>query len=1034
MFFPVEKFERRTREMERFLHVELENLAPFETLEGANGPDEIYNKLPEIFNGMPIELNDFFVGRNRYLWLRKKVKLPDARDGYTVTGLFDFGKTGGGHNSGFESLLFIDGHPCQGVDTFHNDVNLDKFAGKEVEIIFLLWTGLEGGGAHTTFYHQIKRAQIGYLHKAADELYYFYKAIFKTVKLLGDENPEKHALIAAMDRSLAFLNWDVDKFHGTVSQALDSLMGSLEKMEKNSAVTVHCVGHTHIDVAWLWRLKHTREKAMRSFSTALKLMEEFDDYYFLQSQPQLYKYIKSDYPEIYEKIKKKVAGGQWEADGGMWLEADCNITSGESLVRQFLHGISFLREEFGVNCQYLWLPDVFGYSWALPQILRQCNIKTFMTTKISWNQYNTMPNDLFVWRGIDGSEILTYFITTPEVGAAPDSRFATYNGMLSPRSVLGTWKKFRNKDISQDVLISYGYGDGGGGVNRNMLKMRRAMDKLPGLPNVKTGRASEFFDKLHDSVEATDRYVATWDGELYLEYHRGTYTNQAYNKKANRKLENKLSESEWLSSMHYLKEGTYDHETLHEGWETILRNQFHDIIPGSSIREVYEDSKKEYEGVDEALTLLQDKVLSGLTQKNGSVYTLWNFGSFTRREAVFVQEKRSGVFKDEKGRVLDTQKTEDGYWVRVDLAPLSIGSLTFEEGSEFIAAPSPFIVDVAARKLTTPFYSISWNDENELVEIYDLENKRQVLKGKGNALEIFEDKPLAHDAWDIDLFYTQKKEKPMVKAPARLIEQGNLRTVVRFEYAYNASVIQQDMIVYSDSRRIDFATRVDWREDHRLLKTAFEVNVRSTKATYDIQFGHVERPTHYNTSWDYARFEVVGHKWADVSEDNYGVSLLNESKYGYNIKDNVMKLSLLKSSKSPDTQSDMGSHSFTYALYPHAGDFKKGGTLAESTALNLPAGVACGAPLLKEKQLFRLSGEGVIVDAVKKAEKEECLILRVHEAFGGTRSLRITSDLDLIAYAPCNLLEEETGEKITADAIDLTLKPFEIQTLKVWFR
>ncbi|GJM77454.1 hypothetical protein HMSSN036_96700 [Paenibacillus macerans] len=316
--------------------------------------------------------------------------------------------------------------------------------------------------------------------------------------------------------------------YDSLAAAEEQLTRAISALPKSSPVTVRCIGHTHIDVAWLWRLKHTREKAARSFSTVLRLMEMFPEYVFLQTQPQLYEYLKQDYPELYEQIKERVKEGRWEAAGGMWLEADCNLTSGESLVRQLLYGTRFLREEFGAECTYLWLPDVFGYSWALPQILRKSGFDTFMTTKISWNQYNRMPHDTFKWRGIDGSEVLTHFITTPQDGSF---WWYTYNGNIEASSVQGIWDTYRDKEINKELLLSYGYGDGGGGVNREHLELRRRLEAMPGLPNVVTGRADEYFAKLHETVEKADRYVHTWDGELYLEYHRGTYTSQAYNKK-----------------------------------------------------------------------------------------------------------------------------------------------------------------------------------------------------------------------------------------------------------------------------------------------------------------------------------------------------------------------------------------------------------------------------------------------------------------------------------------------------------------------
>lgn len=1026
----MDKFNARVGELGQRRYFGQQCIAPFVSMEGNLPEDESYHELPEKIEGPEFNLNDPFIGRDRYLWLEKEVTIPEAKEGCEVIGLFDFGNTGDGNNSGFESMLYLDGHPYQGVDSNHKEVFFPNREGKQAKLTFLLWTGLEGGGFRKSFRHECKQAHFAYLHKNTDELYFFGRAIIGTLKLMDKDGEQYQDLKAALDRALACINWDDEFFYESVDRAHEVLMRELDRMEKNTDVTVNVVGHTHIDVAWLWRLKHTREKAQRSFATVLRLMEQYDEYVFLQTQPQLYKYVKEDCPELYAKIKERVADGRWEADGGMWVEADCNISSGESLVRQFLHGTRFIEKEFGQKCEYLWLPDVFGYSWALPQILNQCEIKTFMTTKISWNQFNTIPDDLFKWRGIDGSEILTYFVDVPGDWQKVEDRFSTYNGMMNPHSVLGGWKKFKNKELSKDILISYGYGDGGGGVNRDMLEMRRVMDKLPGLPNVKSVKAAEFFDKIHENVDNTDRYVHTWDGELYLEYHRGTYTTQAYNKKTNRHLENKLAQIEWLSSVAYVLGGEYAQKELQDGWECVLLHQFHDIIPGSSIHEVYEDSHVNYGAAEAKADHAKEVAMGTLLKSAEHTYSVYSTNSFAGKELVLLPEQENGVFVDENGQVLEAQKTENGYEVLVETVPFAAVAVTFRpENTQAKEAAFTF----AADSIETPYYSIAWNEEGQLTKIYDKEADRQVLReGQcGNVLEVFEDKPLSFDAWDIDIFYTQKMETAkLVKAP-ELVENGALKAVVRFSFVYHKSVITQDMIVYKDSRRIDFKTHVDWQECHRLLKAAFYTDVRSTKATYDIQFGHVERPTHWNNSWDWARFEVCGQKWADLSEAAYGVSLLNDCKYGYNIKDNAMKLSLLKSSKHPDTEADMGEHDFTYSLYPHNSGLLTGGTIAAANQLNLPAQAVEGT-FADSRKIAVVSASNVQLDVVKKAEDEDCIVVRMHECMGARGKATLTSEYPVKRIVPCNLLEHDCGDAVEGASVEFTIKPFEIKTFKLY--
>lgn len=1030
MLFTKNKLQQRVMELAGKRYFGFENVAPFQSMEGPLSKDEYYKEIPGTIEGGTFDINDMFVGRDRYLWIEKKVTLPVAKEGCEVVGLFNFGNTGHGGNSGFESLLYVDGKPYQGVDTNHGEVIFSGLGGKEVTLTFMLWTGLEGGGQPRSFYHQCQTANVCYLHKKADELYFFARAIVETLDWMEEDSPYYDKLLNALDRALVPIDWDGEAFYETVEAAHATLMAELDKMEKHTDVTVHAIGHTHIDVAWLWRLKHTREKAQRSFSTVLRLMEQYDEYVFLQTQPQLYKFIKEDCPEMYEKIKQRVAEGKWEAAGGMWVEADCNLSSGEALVRQMLHGTRFYEEEFGKKCEYLWLPDVFGYSWALPQILKQCEIDTFMTTKISWNQYNSIPDDLFKWKGIDGTEILTYFVDTPEVGQTPKERFSTYNGLMTAHAVIGNWKKFKNKSLTHDTLLSYGYGDGGGGVNRDMLEMRRALDALPGVPHVKTGQATDFFRKIHSQVDHTDRYIHTWDGELYLEYHRGTYTTQGYNKKMNRYLENKLAQVEWLSSLAYVLGGEYAKEQLHDAWETVLLHQFHDIIPGSSIREVYEDSHVNYESADGKANQAREQAYETLVEAKEQVYTIYSTNSFGGYELVVIPEMEPGIFTDEEGNVLEAQKTANGYEVWVEVQPYTGVVITFTPG-EMWEQKSPFVF--GEQSVETPFYTINWNESGQLTRIYDKEAEREVLREgqEGNVLELYEDKPMANDAWDVDIYYTEKMTKICTEQPPEIIEDGALRAVIRFRYRYHRSTFTEDMIVYKDSRRIDFKLHADWKEDHKLLKVAFYTDIRSTKATYDIQFGHTERPTHWNNSWDWARFEVVGHKWADLSETGYGVSLLNDCKYGHNIKDHAMKLSLLRAPKHPDIAADMEEHEITYALYPHFDSVTAGGTIEEANRLNLPAQIVGGA-WKDNRRLVVVSDSCVQIDAVKKAEEESCLVVRLHECRGGQGKVTLSSEYPVKKIVPCNLLEHDTGDAVEGNQVSFTVRPFEIKTYKFY--
>ncbi|TWD90219.1 alpha-mannosidase [Neobacillus bataviensis] len=1033
MFWTIEKLERRIQELDSYRYRKILPVASFQAQEDEEG--KIAQRPREDGPWKTMNVGDRWEGRDKYIWLKTLIQIPEQWGQQNIVGVFDFGKTGGGNNSGFESLLYVNGEPYQGVDMNHQEVFLDgSYSGTTIEMCFRLWSGLEGGGKPTLQEHQLKTAFIACHDEKVDDLYYTARAALATAEYLQENQPERQTLLKALDRAFLLIDWSApgsEGFYDSLYQAQALLNEEIEQIPNNYPVTVTAIGHTHIDVAWLWRLKHTREKAARSFSTVLRLMEKYPDYVFLQTQPQLYDYIKKDYPEIFKQIEKRVQEGRWETEGGMWLEADCNLTSGESLVRQLLLGTKFFREHFGKECEYLWLPDVFGYSWALPQILVKSGIKTFMTTKISWSQYNRMPHDTFKWRGIDGTEILTHFITTPE----DDRWFYTYNGQITPRSVKGVWEAYRDKAVNQELLISYGYGDGGGGVNREMLEMRRKLDKMPGLPAVKTGRADEFFRRLHETVENTDQYVHTWDGELYLEYHRGTYTSQAYNKRMNRKMELLLREAEWLNTLSSILSGSwsaYPVQDLEESWKIVLRNQFHDIIPGSSIREVYEDSKLEYEQAYELAANAWKEASQSLGVMDGrQSFSIYNSSSWQRNDTVKINTNTTGdlLWKNETGEVLDAQQTSDGAWlVKVDEVPsLGKSSIFYEKGTN--ETTSSF--NVSGNSISSNYYEISWNENGQLTKIYDKKNQRNILapNARGNVFQVFEDKPMRFDAWDIDLYYQEKMKEISTLQEANVIENGPVRCVVEFTWAYSNSVINQKMVLYANNPRIDFETKIDWHDQNQLLKVAFPVEIRATEATYDIQYGNVKRPTHWNTSWDYARFESVGHQWADLSERDYGVSLLNDCKYGHDIKDNVIRLTLLKSATYPDVEADQGEHLFTYSILPHAGSWYEGNTVRQAWELNTPLTYAEGHT--QSVSLFKVADQNVMVDAVKKGEGNDHLIIRLHEFAGARGTVEVLSDFRIESWQECDLMERGISEVREDQAFTFDIKPYEIKTFMV---
>lgn len=1038
MFWTERKLEQRIQALARYRYREAKQIPAFALLVDDYG--EIGAQPPPLHEGWGrLGIGDRWKGWDTYAWLATEIEIPSAWEDKDILLRLDLGRTGGGNNAGFESLLFLNGEPYQGVDSNHQEVFLPReLAGSKALIHIRLWSGLNGGGRPEEIEYRVEVAELCWLDKAMDDLYYWGTAISQTVAILREEQPERQQLLRIANNAYKRIDLSrpgSDTFYQTIAEACAQLKLEIATIEKHHPVTVHCVGHTHIDVAWLWRLKHTREKAARSFSTVLRLMELYPEYTFQQGQPQLYDYLQQDYPGLYSKVKERIAEQRWEADGGMWVEADCNLTSGESLVRQLLVGNRFFREELGERSTYLWLPDVFGYSWALPQILKKSGIETFMTTKISWSQYNRMPHDTFKWRGIDGTEILTHFITTTD----DNHWFYTYNGVITPSSILGSWKAYRNKDINQDLLLAYGFGDGGGGVNRDMLEMRRRLDKMPGLPHVKNTRADEYFAKLHETINSTEEYVHTWDGELYLEYHRGTYTSQAYNKRMNRKLELLYRETEWLNTLSSVLNGTWDNypqEDLNSGWKIILRNQFHDIIPGSSIREVYEDSTKEYAESDAIARQAWDHASDSIVEHTPNSFTVFNSAPWVRDDVLSIpldESNEKGSWIDHTGQVIQTQRQANSWLLYVKGIPsMGYKVIHFQPDMEGPEAnlSSPFTA--LDNGITTPHYEIQWNEKGQLTSIFDRRTNRQVLtKGEfGNVLQVFEDIPMDHDAWDVDIYYQQKVREVEDLIDISMIEQGPLQATIRFQWKYMDSTLTQDMVVSAHSRAIDFRTVVDWQEQQRLLKVAFPVDIRSTEATYDIQFGNVKRPTHWNTSWDWARFESVGHQWADLSERGYGVSLLNDCKYGYDIKDNVMRLSLIKSAIYPDYLADQGHHEFTYSLLPHEGDWVTGSTVQQAWYLNNPLIYHVGQADSSELSFLSMNVDNVMVDAVKMAEMGDSIVMRVHEFTGKTTRVMLESDLPFRSWQEVNLMEHPTGG-VSHGPLEFTIKPYEIKTFRI---
>ncbi len=899
------------------------------------------------------------------------------------------------------------------------------------------------------------------------QLLHTVRVVQESAALLPEGNLQRTQLILALEEAIASLyepSGDASIDLPACQQADAGLRMAAEAAQQASGNNglMHMVGQSHIDIAWLWPIKETVRKASRTFSTVCALMDRYPDFYYSQSQPILYAFVKQNYPELYENIKRRIAEGRWELVGGMWVEPDLNLPSGESLVRQILIGQRFYEEEFGRRSGIEWLPDTFGYCASLPQLLKQAGIDYFMTSKLGWNDTNEFPHTLFNWVGIDGTSIVAY-------------QNHGLNEHTRPQDVQEHWQAYKEKDQHDELMLLYGHGDGGGGVTHEMLEYIERSACIPGQPQAIYSTARQFFDGISSSgVKLPD-----WHGDLYLELHRGTYTTHAKNKRSNRQAEQLYRAAEiWLSLSGLLDPQRQSEagKRLEEGWKLLLLNQFHDIIPGTSIPEVYETSSKQYEEImwlgnaalEEAMQMLAGRMQ---TENEGAAYVAFNSLGWARDGWVYlpIQPGMEQLAAYDAAGELPCRieaPLQPGearqLTVRTGTIP-AFGSKTFwlrrvnSDSQELRSGTEQQHVAeqaMEAEKLTsigifeTDYYTIELDEQGLISRLYDKPCDRELLQPgrRGNELQLFHDTPLLWDAWDIAHDYESKRADAQQLTGWSILEHSAERIVIELNWQLSQSRIRQQMIIPIHDRCIEFRTYVDWQENHKLLKAAFPLGLVSGKATYEIPFGALERTTHRNTSWEQAQYEVCGHRWADLSEHGYGVSLLNDCKYGYDIKDAVLRLSLLRAPGWPDAGADRGEQVFTYALYPHEGSWQQAQTVRVAAALNEPlrtikadsAFVTAKESLGFEHSWIDLASEQVILDTVKPAEDGTGIVLRLYEGAGGRSdaviglSGKLLAPGERFAVTEVNILEDRLGDlAMSGDRLCLSFKPFEIKTIKI---
>jgi len=933
-----------------------------------------------------------FSGVDTHYWLHMTVETGSPGENSEPRLCVKTGREGEWDAKNPQLTVFIDGKTVQAMDTNHTWLPLEF--GKIYDVYMYLYTGMQGGDF--CFVPTLEIVDL-----AIEGLYYDIKVPYECMELLNEESTDYIKIRKGLDKACLFLDLrDVysNEFYTGIENALkymkDEFYGKI--CSKDAVGTLNCIGHTHIDVAWLWTVAQTREKAQRSFSTVLNLMRRYDDYKFMSSQPQLYQHVKENDPGMYEEIKERIKEGRWEAEGAMWLEADTNLISGESLVRQIMYGKRFMKEEFGVDNKILWLPDVFGYSGALPQILRKTGVTQFFTTKMSWNETNKLPHDMFEWEGIDGSRVFANLINR-------------YVLNLMPQKAKMMWDSFKDKDISNEALVTFGFGDGGGGTTFEMMENhRRLQHGIPGMPKTVIKKGGEHFNKAEkDFYENTPEYTRPrWVGEMYLEMHRGTYTSMAKNKKNNRKSELLYQEAETTALMDMLLcGGKYPTEVFKKHHITMLLNQFHDVIPGSSIKEVYDVTDSEYAQILKDGREITDNALSAVKLNLKTVG-----GVFVYNPTPFVITD----YVEADGKTYYAENVPSHGWKVID------------------AVEAKNKVWVSDKIIENDVIKVTFNDKYHLVSVYDKELSREVLAegAQANRFEVYEDYPREYDAWEITEYYKQKMWLADDVSSVELLENG-----LRITRKYCKSEICQDILLKPGSKRVDFVTKINWQEDHVLLKASFPVDIRNVNATFDIQFGNIQRPNHKNTSWDAAKFEVCAHKWADLSEKDYGVSIINDCKYGYSIEDNIMKISLLKAATYPNPEADRGINEFTYCLYPHEGNLENSDTVKQGYLVNMPLEaslVKTNDGSLEDNYSFVSSdNESVVVETVKKAEDDDSVVVRMFETFNSKAEATLTAGFDFKEVYICDMLENnETKLSQVGRSVKVKLKNFEILTLK----
>jgi alpha-mannosidase len=841
------------------------------------------------------------------------------------------------------------------------------------------------------------------------------EVLTELMQTLAPGEARRHEILRALERMLDVL--DLADISGTATVARSVLEPVLAAPAHHSAHRISAVGHAHIDSAWLWPVRETRRKCARTFSNVVALAGDYPELVFACSSAQQYAWVKEHYPTLFDRIKDAVRAGQWAPVGGMWVESDANLPGGEAFVRQLVHGRRFFRDELGVDCGEVWLPDSFGYSAALPQLARLAGARWFLSQKLSWNRTNKFPHHSFWWEGIDGTRVFTHFPPAD-----------TYNGKVTGAELAHAAENFAEKGAATRSLLLFGYGDGGGGPTREMLERARRFHDLEGAPRVTVESPTTFFA----AAEAEYLDAPVWSGELYLETHRGTYTSQAAMKSGNRRSEHLLREAELWSTAAAVQAGRdYPYDALDRLWKVVLLHQFHDILPGSSIGWVHREAAARYAEVAAELETCITEAMAALLGP-AATPVLANAAPFRRREAVVLSD----------GQGLEGQHLAGGgiaVWADVPAMGMALAADPPDE-----AVVSAVTTSDGGIVLDNGLLRVRIGSDGLLSSVRDLVADREVLApgGGGNLLRLSDDHPVQFDAWDLDEHVGRRGADLLEHEGMSIADDGPLLARVQVSRAFGSSRVTQTIALAAGSRRVDLQAEVDWQESEKVLTCRFPLDVHAAYSSAEVQFGHVDRPTHSNTSWDAAKFEISAHRWLHVAEPGFGVGLVNRATYGHSVgratrpgggTTTSVQLTLLRAPRFPDPVTDRGPHTLHYSLF--VGDLVE--TVAQGYALNLPVRVLGGGTV--PEPLLQVDDPRVVVEAVKLSDdRSGDVVVRLYEASGGHVVAGLRSPLAVSRWQVCDLLEDELDDPALAvelhpvdGGVRLHLRPFQVATLRL---